>query len=347
MEGKSSARIYSPDYLRVIACIMVIGIHCMGFVSSDGISTKYIVINHFVRIGLPIFFLLSSVAVNNRVEYINDLKSYYISKMLSLGIYFLIFSVYYYEYKNQTMSSLNEIVRNIPAGLLATLNGSQYYHLWYIYTFAGLTLWMPFLKVLLKNLKFEQHLILSIGCFLLSIANYYLNIPIGNQYTSWGIYYILGSLVLRKEFEKHYTGSVIAGFVAFVVSIFIEIKLPNSVYMTHIFDLGPLMIMQAIGVFVLAIKFNVFVSGCDFKVYSFVYRISTLTYLVYLCHPAVINCYKNSIIYHNISTIGSGIQLFIFSVLNVFIISVVVSIIFKICGHFIFLLFKMIHPMKI
>lgn len=97
MEGKSSARIYSPDYLRVIACIMVIGIHCMGFVSSDGISTKYIVINHFVRIGLPIFFLLSSVAVNNRVEYINDLKSYYISKMLSLGIYFLIFSVYYYE----------------------------------------------------------------------------------------------------------------------------------------------------------------------------------------------------------------------------------------------------------
>mgnify|MGYP006951693494 CR=1 FL=1 len=137
--------------------------------------------------------------------------------------------------------------------------------------------------------------------------------------------------------------------IVFCISLFLPsmLTLPNSVYMTHIFDLGPLMIMQAIGVFVLAIKFNVFVSGCDFKVYSFVYRISTLTYLVYLCHPAVINCYKNSIIYHNISTIGSGIQLFIFSVLNVFIISVVVSIIFKICGHFIFLLFKMIHPMKI
>ena len=207
MEGKSSARIYSLDYLRGIACIMVIGIHCMGFVSSDGTSTKYIVINHFVRIGLPIFFLLSSVAVNNRVEYINDLKSYYISKMLSLGIYFLIFSVYYYEYKNQTMSSLNEIVRNIPAGLLATLNGSQYYHLWYIYTFAGLTLWMPFLKVLLKNLKFEQHLILSIGCFLLSIANYYLNIAdlVGKDCALGKAYHITTEECIKWEdvLEQH------------------------------------------------------------------------------------------------------------------------------------------------
>lgn len=343
MEGKSSVRTYSLDSLRVIACIMVIGIHCMEFVSRDATSTKYIIINHFVRIGLPIFFLLSSVAINNRVEYINNLKSYYMSKVLSLGVYFVIFSVYYYEYKNQTMSSLNQIVRNIPAGLIATLNGSQYYHLWYIYTFASLTLWLPFLKVLLKNLKFEQHLILSIGCFLLSIANYYLNIPIGNYYTSWGIYYILGSLVLRKEFEKYYTGPIVVGFVAFIVSIVIEIKLPDSVYMTHIFDLGPLMIMQAIGVFVLAIKLNMFISGCDSKVYQFVYRISTLTYLIYLCHPAVINYTKNSIIYQNIFGIDSGIRLFIFSVLNVFIISAIVSITLKKVGEYISLLFKKIY----
>lgn len=347
MEGRSESRIYSLDYLRVVACIMVIGIHCIGFVSGDGTSIKYIIINHIVRIGLPLFFLLSSVQINNKVDYINNLKSYYMSKALSLGVYFVIFSVYYYEYNNQTMSSLSKIVKNIPAGLIATLRGSQYYHLWYIYTFAGLTLWLPFLKVLLKNLKFEQHLTLSVGCFLLSIANYYLSIPIGNYYTSWGMYYIFGSLVLRKEFEKYYTGSITAGFVAFIASIVIEIKLPYSVYMTYIFDIGPLMIIQAIGVFVLAVKLNVFISGCDSKVYQFVYRISTLTYLVYLCHPAIINYTNNNIIIQNVFGIDSGIRLFIFRVLTVFIISVVVSIIFKKIGEYISLIFKKICQMKI
>lgn len=342
MEGRAFARIYSLDYLRVIACIMVIGIHCMGFVSGDNTSTKYIIVNHFVRIGLPIFFLLSSVALNNKAEYINDLKSYYLNKALSLGVYFIIFSVYYYEYKNQTISSLNQIIKNILAGLIATLNGSQYYHLWYIYTFAGLTLWLSFLKVLLKSLKFEQHLFLSVGCFLLSIANYYLNIPIGNYYTSWGIYYILGALVLRSEFQKYYTGAIVVGFVAFIVSIFVEVKLPNSVYMTHIFDLGPLMIMQAIGVFALAIKLNDFISGCDSKVYQLIYRISTLTYLIYLSHPAVINYTSNSVIYkfQNIFGINDGILLFMFEVLTVFIISAIISMIFKKCGKYISVFLK-------
>ncbi len=40
MEGKSSVRTYSLDSLRVITCIMVIGIHCMEFVSRDATSTS-------------------------------------------------------------------------------------------------------------------------------------------------------------------------------------------------------------------------------------------------------------------------------------------------------------------
>lgn len=83
--------VYSLDYLRVIACIMVIGIHNMHLVSENVQDVRYIAINHFVKLGLPLFFVLSSIALENSVEYINDLKKYYSKKVLSLGIYFLFF----------------------------------------------------------------------------------------------------------------------------------------------------------------------------------------------------------------------------------------------------------------
>ncbi len=86
--------VYSLDYLRVIACIMVIGIHNMHLVSENVQDVRYIAINHFVKLGLPLFFVLSSIALENSVEYINDLKKYYSKKVLSLGIYFFIFSIF-------------------------------------------------------------------------------------------------------------------------------------------------------------------------------------------------------------------------------------------------------------
>ncbi len=108
--------VYSLDYLRVIACIMVIGIHNMHLVSENVQDVRYIAINHFVKLGLPLFFVLSSIALDNSVEYINDLKKYYSKKVLSLGIYFFIFSIFYYEYTNDKLSSLSTAIKSIPRG---------------------------------------------------------------------------------------------------------------------------------------------------------------------------------------------------------------------------------------
>lgn len=130
--------IYSLDYLRIIACVMVIGIHNVYLVSGKYTGNAYITVNHFVRLGLPLFFALSSIALENSVEYIDDLKKYYMNKVLSLGIYFFGFSIYYYEYTNNELYSVASVVKNIPKGFIATFTTSQYFHMWYMYSLIGL-----------------------------------------------------------------------------------------------------------------------------------------------------------------------------------------------------------------
>ena len=323
--------IYSLDYLRIIACVMVIGIHNVYLVSANTQGIAYITVNHFVRLGLPLFFALSSIALENSVEYIDDLKKYYMNKVLSLGIYFFGFSIYYYEYTNNELYSVASVVKNIPKGFIATFTTSQYFHMWYMYSLIGLILWLPFLKVLLKKLTFKQHFYLSMILFLCMALKIYAKILIGEcHWTSWGIYYILGALVLREEYKMYYNPTIAVGIISFLFSIFIEKRMPETVLMNNIFDYGPLMIMQVIGAFVLFIKINEWVRRWNKKINLFVHKISLLTYLIYLCHPAVMD-YSISFLwkFKNTLCLNKGILFFIFVVISIFVISAVVAVALK------------------
>ena len=56
-------RIVSLDYLRILSCVLVIGIHGIWLLSPEDNSESslilYTVMNHIVRLGLPLFFSLS------------------------------------------------------------------------------------------------------------------------------------------------------------------------------------------------------------------------------------------------------------------------------------------------
>lgn len=60
-------RIVSLDYLRILSCLLVIGIHGIWLLSPEDNATSnlilYTIMNHIVRLGLPLFFILSSVAL--------------------------------------------------------------------------------------------------------------------------------------------------------------------------------------------------------------------------------------------------------------------------------------------
>ena len=60
------------DFIRVTACLCVIGIHCAGFLVNATIGNSIwwagTIIQAIVRIGLPMFTLLSGVLILNSNE---------------------------------------------------------------------------------------------------------------------------------------------------------------------------------------------------------------------------------------------------------------------------------------
>lgn len=161
-------RIVSLDYLRILSCILVIGIHGIWLLSpGDNAKSNlilYTVINHIVRLGLPLFFILSSVTLAKPINILNNLKEFYLKKFLSLYVPFFIWSVYYYERSNNLLNSISEILFNIPKALYYSLTESQHYHMWYMYTLIGLILLEPYLKRLLDNLKIKNYSGFAILC---------------------------------------------------------------------------------------------------------------------------------------------------------------------------------------
>lgn len=86
-------RVVSLDYLRILSCILVIGIHAIWLLSPDENSKNsqmvYTVMNHIVRLGLPLFFMLSSVALTRPIDMLSDLNKFYLRKFISLYVPFL------------------------------------------------------------------------------------------------------------------------------------------------------------------------------------------------------------------------------------------------------------------
>ncbi len=69
-------RIVSLDYLRILSCVLVIGIHGIWLLSPEDNSESslilYTVMNHIVRLGLPLFFILSSVALAKPIDLLSN-----------------------------------------------------------------------------------------------------------------------------------------------------------------------------------------------------------------------------------------------------------------------------------
>lgn len=142
----------------------------------------------------------------------------------------------------------------------------------------------------------------------------------------------MGALTLREEYKKYYSPTIIIGLITFISSIIIDIKMPDSVLMNNKFEYGPLAILQVMGIFVLFLKLNDRIQKFNEGVNKFVHKVSSLTYLIYLSHPAVI-LYTSSFFWKFKGTLcmNNGILFFLFLVFGVFILSAFVSLLFKLC----------------
>lgn len=166
------------DFLRVIACIMVISIHVSAFYVTKYIETpnfKFTTGNFydsFTRLAVPIFVLLSGRFALSDERNI-EVKYYYrkIFKRILIPTFIWSFLYFMYSYILEIMYYIiyGELKHSIFSPVKSWIVGAPYYHLWYLYMSIGLYLSVPYLLRLKKKIGEEKFFKTGIIFFILGL----------------------------------------------------------------------------------------------------------------------------------------------------------------------------------
>lgn len=155
------------DLLRCIAIYLVIGLHCISGILTDGtlFATRSWwaanLMSGLVRMGVPLFFMISGALLLSDPRTL-DVKNFYRRRMVKLLPPFLTWDVLYFLSKCVVFG-----VRPNPLNFFKELvqQGSEY-HLWFVYQIIALYLFMPFLKRIVDHCTVRE-LLVFLGVVLL------------------------------------------------------------------------------------------------------------------------------------------------------------------------------------
>lgn len=286
------------DYIRVLACLCIIGIHSTGRSSYEFNEIWEIVdyiLHDFFRISLPVFFLLSgALLLSGRKQ--ESVGEFYKRRFIKIVLPFFVYSLFYAVWVNQNFRLLDcfsvetwkNIIKNILPGIKGTLETYQAVPLWFVYTIIGIYIVAPFLKVMLQNMDEKMLKTLAVVLFVMRcIKNYvpvWFGLKIGVDYifSGWILYFILGYIIIQPWMEKYYKWIAVSGALAFGISSVVYIVFPQNVSENY-YDLAPHMILQACGLFILMYKSENVICKNE-KVTKVVTILSKYTFSIYLLH---------------------------------------------------------------
>lgn len=278
------------DFLRILACVMVITIHISSpFVSNftEGDKIEFIIgslYNSFSRAAVPIFVMISGrYALSNEK---NKYKKYYLKILkkvyIPTAIWTIIYSFARYYYQNIPIKG---IVNSI-------LGGTPYYHLWYLYMMIGIYLLVPIL-IRVKNKIGEKNffklgvLLIFVSFFVVLFREFFLVASTGILRYYWKInqlkfinylgYFILGYSLknLKIDFSKIGLITLILGIILFLLVQFFPRKW-ELIYENN-----------NIGVVLYSIFLYLTFQQLNIKKNKFL-NLSKYTFGIYLVHPLVL-----------------------------------------------------------
>ena len=165
------------DFLRVIACVMVISIHvsCIYVNKYAEIPNfKFTVGNFydsFTRLAVPIFVLLSgrfALSDERNAETKYYYKKFFSRIIVPTVVWSFLYFMYSYSLKIMSYLFYGEL-KNIFSPIKAWIIGAPYYHLWYLYMSIGLYLSVPYLLKLKKKIGEENFFKTGIIFFILGL----------------------------------------------------------------------------------------------------------------------------------------------------------------------------------
>lgn len=289
-------RNYSIDLLRVFCCVLVIGIHVVPTYSPpyniNANNVQIIIMQSIVRVGLPVFFILSGMfLLNNKYS---SLFSFYKKRLSSLVIPFLIYSFLHYliVYRpDMKLSSISNYLSLIYAG-----QTSLSIHFWFVYVMLGIYVITPAIKFITDKIPHDKVNISIIFLISLSVYNTYIRelsqaVPIVHNIVpvqsidSWLSYFIIGGLITKKQKDHAIINKrniiIISSVMVFHIFCVFLLKY-KSYFNTFPYDKG-------ISMFLLSILMVVIFSRIKISQENKIASISKYTYGVYLIHVAVID----------------------------------------------------------
>lgn len=215
-----NSRIVFLDYLRVIACLMVIIVHCVEpfYLGGEGTLIQNwndgfwcTVIDSALRAAVPLFVMASSY-LQFPVKY--DTLTFFKKRLVRVGVPFVIFSLLYTLIPLYGTDGFQPTL-NVQRVLLNFVGSAG--HLWFIYMLLGLYLLMPMLSPWIDKIsKKEEQIFLILWGFTTTIPFFRLlaqslfGLPEVWGEASWNefgtFYYVsgfVGYMVLGHYFRKH------------------------------------------------------------------------------------------------------------------------------------------------
>lgn len=288
----------SADLLRIICCLMIIGIHSTPDYSlmikinaPDIVAYQSLVIQSIVRIGLPVFFMMSGYFLLNRNK--EPLLIGYKKRFASLLIPFFIYAFmnYYFQhgdtFEKEGLSGFFRLLLESKTAIST--------HLWFVYVLFGIYVVMPAVKVVTDSIPIDKSLIsivvIAVICSWFAYENqlikiwpdYKMLIPIP-RIDLWLGYFIIGGLLYRVKISKK--SSILLLAISLPVQILFTWLSVNSIgFDTKPYDFG-------LNMFFSASALILCVNNIPINNQSLISRIilflAPYTYGVYLIHIVVI-----------------------------------------------------------
>lgn len=293
-------RILYLDFLRCLAICFVVILHSVASTLVNPefyqCNTWYLcmLINPFIRTGVPLFFMISGYLLLSRSS-TGCIWYFYKHNICKLVIPLTAWSLIYYA--DEVISGQHSI--EINQFLSKFFNQGVSYHMWFIYTLAGIYLLCPFLKRMVDHCTVRQ-LVLLLGIILFPttfrpILNQILPVYLylfNSLMDGYFGYFLLGYLLGREEFQKKariliYVGGMV-GYAACLLGNLVQaspegISLPmNGGYMLNHY-------LLASSLFVFSRTFfETHMSLLD-KLSDPLARASNLVFGVYWVHVLILN----------------------------------------------------------
>ncbi len=259
-QKEKNKRDISVDIIRIIACMMVILTHlCLQVLNRayNRIDWSRLLEKSFVTDGVPLFFLITGFFLVNGRSYKKIWKNT-IKKVLLPTLIFILFAQIFYMFitskesfiwclKNAVVNlNILGILKSIFTGDVTPIN-TLCAHLWYIFSYIKIIIWIPVLWLVCKedkNSKLARRMILIFAVISMIITDVqkFITLPsigkikVFNFIDRELIYVLLGyELFVHKDKIKNNKKICILSLIGFVLINFIRYKLETQYMVINYF----------------------------------------------------------------------------------------------------------------